>query len=409
MIRRWIKILTIIFAFFVLTFHLSLYISKHAVSYATQFNPLFYERMYGESQYVRTDPIQNLPDEYIYSLAAWRYVHGENPAIFNADQPPLGKYIIGFGILLFHNEKITTPIFVVLTILVFFVLCRVILKDFLLATIATTVFSFEKLLLVQMVYAPLLDIYQLFFILLSLLFAVLSFKKASYLLPTMIAVGLVMATKYFATGVVLLASLFVDAIIQLVYEYLTSVKKKSANLWSRLRCLISTKRIIYLIATTPIAVLTLLLAYLPAYWQGYNPRMILGVQHYIYVFHSEKIHVSPLDVWQLLLFNRWHVPWDNTIRQSVDWQITWPLITITSIIMAIVIFRRNKQKKNDKDTGTNSEMMQFMVVWSILYIATLMSANLLPRYVLPLLPSLYILSAALVQYIWRGKYFYVRR
>lgn len=356
--------------------------------------------MYGQSQYVRLDPLQNLPDEYLYSLAAWKYINGENPAIFNADQPPLGKYIIGSGIKLFGNEKITAPIFVLLTLFVFFLLTTTVLRSKVLGLLATTVFSFEKLLLVQMKFAPLLDIYQLFFILLSLLFAVQSFRRFRYFILTMIAVGCVMGTKYFATGIVLLIALFCDTLVRILLEVHTQVKKKKQTVLERIKKASSFRRLLYLTATAPVSVITLLLIYLPAYWQGYSPKMILGVQRYIYEFHSQKIHFSPIDVWQLLLLNRWHVPWDNTIRPSSDWQFTWPLITIGAVTMVWLLIRSHKKVRKQKNAAsTPHESLQLLAVWSVIYISTLMMSNLLPRYVLPLLPSLCILSFFFLQSI----------
>lgn len=357
-----------------------------------------YENMYGQSQYVRLDPIQNLPDEYLYSLAAWKYINGENPAIFNADQPPLGKYIIGSGILLFGNEKVTTPIFVVITIILFFFICKVVVKSTLLALLATVIFSLEKLLLVQMVYAPLLDIYQLFFTLLTLLFAVLSIEKWRYIIPTMVAIGCVMGTKYFATGVVLMTALLGDGILRVALSYVHKKKKKKQKVLSFLSSLPALKRFLYIVLALPVAVITLLFTYLPAYWQGYTPKMILGVQRYIYEFHSQKIHFHPFDVWQLLLFNRWHVPWENVFKPSVDWQISWPLVAVGAMLMTAIFFK-HRLAMHKKHTLEQMEVLQFIVVWSIVYAGTLMSANIVPRYALPLLPALYILTFALIRHV----------
>lgn len=368
------KIKTIIF-FLVLAaiiLNIFLFVKNHLAIYTYPISPAFLEKIYGQSQYVRTDPISMLPDETIYAYAAWRYLHGENPAVFNADQPPLGKYFIGLSEIYFNNERITGPVFNILSLIALFILSFLILKDSLWSIILVALFSLEKLFMAQMLYAPLLDNIQLFFILCSFIFYFLSQKKIFFLVPAFVMLGLVMSVKFWITGLVIFAIWLVHTII-------------SRNL----------TRVVYLFLTLPFSVITMMAVYLPAFLQGSTLKNFFGVQHYIYTFHQAKANLDPLAVWDLLLFNRWHVPWEYAIKTSTDWQWTWPLITVLSLV-AMIVIARSKQKLQIYSGG-------LIIIWVIIYFSLLSVSTVLPRYLLPVLPALYISSFWVVKELVKNR------
>lgn len=344
-----------------------LFINNHKGLYTERFDAAWYQKLYGQSQYVRTDPISILPDEIVYSYAGWRYLEGENPAIFNADQPPLGKYFIGISERYLQNGRVVGIVFNILVLITLFFLVRIALKSNLWALGLTTLFSFEKLFWAQAQYAPLLDNIQLFFILLSFIFYILSLKKEIFLIPAFICLGGVISTKFWVTGVVILAAWIMHALLEKNF-----------------------RRTIYLIILIPVAIGVLLLAYTPSLLQGYSPKKVLSVQKYIYEFHHEKLSFRPLAVWNLLLLNRWYAPSEKIVRPAVDWQVTWPFITIMSTWMFLKFIVRQKKYK------FNSEI-SLIIVWFIVYLALLLIGEVLPRYIFPVLPFMYILTAYMLK------------
>lgn len=368
------KVCIFIILLFVTILNLSLFINKHLAIYTYPVNPAFLEKLYGQSQYVRVDPISMLPDETIYAHAAWRYINGGNPAIFNADQPPLGKYFIGLSEKYFNNERITGPVFNILCLVALFFLANEILRNKLWAMALVTIFSFEKLFMVQMLYAPLLDNIQLFFIILSFIFYILWIKNKFSPISLFLSLGLVMATKFWITG----------AIIYLVW--LTHIL-----LTKRL------KKILSFLIFTPLFLITMILSYLPSLLQGDSLRNFFGVQRYIFEFHKAKLNLDPIAIWDLLLFNRWHVPWEGTIKVSSDWQWTWPLITIFTAIAVIKIIR-----SRSKDSNLSSNL-GVLVVWSLVYFILLSISTVIPRYLFPVMPIMYIMSFWIVKESWDSK------
>ncbi|RJQ27587.1 hypothetical protein C4577_00965 [Candidatus Parcubacteria bacterium] len=369
-----LKVIAFITVFLITVANLTFFIKSHLAIYTYPVNPAFLEKLYGQSQYVRTDPISILPDETIYAYAAWRYMHGANPAIFNADQPPLGKYLIGLSEIYFNNERLTGPVFNILSLAALFILSLLIFKDYLWSIILVALFSFEKLFIAQMLYAPLLDNIQLFFILLSFIFYILSKDKVIYLIPAFISLGLVMSTKFWITGAVLFLVWLLHTI---------TIKNR--------------KKIVTLFLYSPTILVTMLIVYIPAFLQGNSLRSFFGVQRYIYEFHKGKLNFDPTAVWDLLLFNRWHVPWEGVVKTAADWQWTWPVMTILTVLAIIRIGKSNlKEKCLNGPLGV-------VLIWIVVYFVLLSVSTVLPRYLFPVMPLMYIFS------FWVLKDFFTER
>lgn len=342
------------------TLNIVIFITENVPLYTEKFNPDYYRDLWGQSQYVSTSPTQMLPDEIVYSFVAWEYLHGVNPAVFNADQPPLGKYFIGVSEIWFGNPKIVGPVFNIVCLVALYFLAQLILKNYLWSISLVTLFSFEKIFIAQMKYAPLLDNIQLFFILLSFIFFVKfsqDVKLNRFLVLSFLSLGAVAVSKFWITA-------FVVYIIWLLYIF--AMKNREAA--------------VKFIIISPAILITMLMAYTPAFLHGLTLSGFLGVQKYMYSFHQGKLDFDPLSVWDLLLFNRWHS--FSGIRPSVDWQISWPIVTTLSLLAIILAV---KKKFMVLPIG-------LIMVWCIVYFVLLTGSSILSRYLIPVLPAMYILS-----------------
>lgn len=316
--------------------------------------------LYDISQYVKSYSPINIPDEYYYALAGWNYLHGQDPILYNGEQPPLGKYFISLTIFVFNNETLVGPIFNLACLVVLYILGAVVLRNKTWSLLMITIFSFETLFQVQLKYTPLLDNIQLFFVLLSFLFFLLWWQKKASLLFAFIFLGFVASVKFWITALV----------IFLIWLLATFLYKRD--------------KIITFLLITPISFLVLLISYLPSLIYGDSFRRILGVQKYIYVYHSGKFHFDPLAFFDLTLFNRWHVSWENTIKPSVDFQITWPILLILSIFAVYKIFT--------KQTKSKDKLLNIIALWFVMYVIFLFFGTILARYLIPVLPAMYLLS-----------------
>jgi hypothetical protein len=240
--------------------NIAIFLKGNLNSYTERFNPILYRKLYGESQYVSTAPKQMLPDEIVYSLAGWEYIHGVNPAIFNADQPPLGKYFIGLSEIWFNNPRIPGPFFNILCLVALFILSNMAFENYLISVALVTLFSFEKIFIAQMKYAPLLDNIQLFFILLSFIFFLKFVKSNKLLVPAFLSLGAVASTKFWATALIIYLVWFIYLLL--------------------FRNLIKVFRFIIF---SPAILITMLLSYLPAFLEGSTLKSFFGVQKYIYI------------------------------------------------------------------------------------------------------------------------------
>lgn len=348
--------LILLFSFY----NIANFIKQHPGHFNEEFRPDLHKKLYGQSQYVLKQPLSEIGDEIVYALAGWEYVHGLNPILLNGEQPPLGKYFIGLSELWFNNSRFTAPIFNVLCLATLFWLLYLLLESRLLAAALTTLFSFEKVFVAQMLYAPNLDNIQLFFVLLSFAFFVKFFKAGKLLIPAFLSLGLVMATKFWITAFTILIVWFLSLLLT----------KNMAKIKSFL-------------CTLPFALIPLLASYYQSFVQGMSLREFFGTQKYIYSWHSAKLEFNPIAVWDLLILNRWHNR--GEIKQAVDWQITWP------VLAALSIFAVFKLVKLYKKSGAKNPIF-IIGIWFVVYFTLLSVSTVNARYLLAILPAMYALS-----------------
>lgn len=350
----------------ILFFNFFSIVSKKWQVYTRAFYPDRYvilKNLYDQSQYVRSlDPII-IPDEYYYALAGYNYLHGMNPILFNGEQPPLGKYFVSLTINFFNNETLTGPIFNLLCLVIFFFLGDLILKSKIWSLLMVTIFSFEKIFEVQMIYVPLLDNIQLFFILGGFYFFLLWWRGKISLILAFLFLGFVISVKFWITG----------AVIFTVWFLSLSILRK--------------KQLISFFLYSPIMLIPLVISYLPGFFYQETIRRIIGVQKYIYVYHSGKFHFDPLAFFDLVLLNRFHVTWENTIKSSVDFQMTWPILLLVSLLAVYKVFTSKKF----------SDEIKIVAIWFIIYTVFLFFGTVLARYLIPVLPAMYLLSFYMIR------------
>lgn len=355
--RRFLQNI-LIFFIWIVTIHFQLkYIRDNKGLFQEEFNPTIHQKLYSQSQYVMENPKSIIPDEIVYAHSAWEYLHGVDPIMLNAEQPPLGKYLIGLSELWFNNSRFTGPIFNFLTLIAMYLLANIILKSRLLSSIIVLIFSFEKLFIAQVRYSPTLDNIQVTFILFSLYFFIKAVLKKKTPYMSLVFLGLVISTKFWITGVVLYLT------------YLTFL------VFSKNR-----KKIYNFLVFSPIIGIVNMVSYLPSFiFHDLSLRRYIGLQKYIYMWHSGKLQPDLFAPFDLLLFNKWHHI--GTIIPSVDWQITWPVITLVSLIGIVYTIYRFK----------NIDLkLLFLNLYIFFYLGLLIFSDTNARYLFPLIPILYI-------------------
>ena len=321
------------------------------------------EKIYLNSQYISKNPPGWVPDEVVFSYAGGKLIRGENPILIIPDAPPLGKYLIGLSTVIFNNDSIATLLSAVLSLVVLYLLSFQIFKNKTIALLPAFFLSFEPIFKNQLIYTPLLDIFQLVFILSCFYFfnkGVMGKKMFLYFALASIFLGLFIATKFFVTGFVIIASFF----MVLLYNKDMKIMFKLA-------------------LTLPISLFILLASYLRVFAFGYPLNKFLGIQKWVFLYHNSFL-ILPFSVWPLLLLDKWYV-WfgDKSVISDGQWSITWPIITIASII-TIIFYLLKKVPKNIN--------LEIVIAWFVLYILFMSTGQVFSRYFVILIPFLYIIS-----------------
>ncbi len=320
------------------------------------------EKRFLDSQYVNKHPIW-IRDEVAFSYSGGKLITGTSPVLVVPDAPPLGKYLIGLSTILFNNDSIVILISAVLSLILLYFLGMQIFANKTLALIAPLAFSFERIFTNQLVYTPLLDIIQLVFFLSAFIVfnkGLLSKKSFLYFLIANVFLGLFISTKFFVSGITIIASWY------LVLLFHKDVKK-----------------LIALTLTFPSSVAVLLLSYSWVFAFGYTLNKFLGIQKWVFLYHKSFL-ILPFSVWPLLLFNRWYV-WfgDKPVIADGQWSVSWPIVTILSFATTILYLLKKIPKNN---------AVEVLMCWVVVYMLFLSTGQTFSRYFVILIPILYIIT-----------------
>lgn len=368
------KKIAIFILFLILILNFGILVKTNLISFVTPFRPLDYQYVFSISQYSIPRSKHIIPDEVVFAYAAWEIMKGKNPILINGEAAPFGKYLIGLSEYFLGNEKVISLIFNVLSLIALFYLSFLIFKSIFWSLLLITLFSFEKLFIAQMIYAPSLDNIQLFFILLSFIFYILSFKKPLFLISGFLTLGILMSVKFWLPGVLIFLIWVIHSFLSRNYE-----------------------RLIRLILCSPFTLFSMLIIFIPVFLHGESLRRFFGYQKYLFEFYRQKLDFNPLGFWDLALFNRWHISSGSKIQQASDWQITWPILTVLSLTFFLLVFK----KKIFLETIKKPIGATF--VWLFVYVFFLSFGTILPRYILPALPAIFILGIFSLRSLIFGK------
>ncbi|NCN58315.1 hypothetical protein COW99_02650 [Candidatus Roizmanbacteria bacterium CG22_combo_CG10-13_8_21_14_all_38_20] len=330
------------------------------INFRSEYKTDVYKKVYEQSQYRNGQGL--IGDHIVYLYAAGSLMEGGNPLKINPEVPPLGEYMIGLSILLFNNPNYTVVAASILILFALFLLGNKLYKKPALALIPVSLFGLERLFLDQLK-LPLLDIIQLPFILLAFYFFFCSVttNQKRYYLATGLVLGFVIGIKVMITGVLMV-------IAWMVYLFI-------ARNWRSIRDLV--------FLTLPTAFAVLVVSYLRIFIYGVSFWYFLLVQKWVLLYQQGKIQY-PFSAWKLLLFNQWQAWWgDYSILHTVDWRITWPIITLMSFFF--ILYKLVKKE-------TWSEMEGIITAWVVVFSGFISLGTISTRHLLPFLPFLYLLS-----------------
>lgn len=304
-----------------------------------------------------------LPDEILYSYIGGALTQGKSPILLNPEVPPLGTYIIGLTILIFNNQHIVILLFGSLSLVLIYLIGKQIYFLKTTSIVTTAFFSSEPIFKNQLTYTPLLDIIQLVF-LLGIFYFFNKFinekkKLLRYALIINFLLGAFISTKFFGTGIAVVVAITLTLMMHL-----------------------DIKRLRMFILTLPLAIFVLYLSYIKVLIDGYPLNRFLGIQKWIFLYN--KGHVTqPFTIWPLLLLNKWYVWFGNVpVISDPQWIITWPIITIISLISILKNLILKIAKKE----------VEILFFWILVYLILMSFVQASSRYLVILIPFLYLVS-----------------
>lgn len=319
---------------------------------------------YEDSQYANKNFTSWIPDEPVNTYAGLAYVKGVNPILIAADTPPLGRYLIGITGTIFNNENIITLLVGILGFFFLYLLGTQLFNSRIIALIPPALLSFEPLIKNQFIYTPLLDLMQMFFLLAYFyVFNIALIKKKNYLRYFIIAnilLGCFISVKFFATGVTIIAASL--GVLLLHFE-----KKKLFS---------------YLL-TLPLSIIVLFLSYSRAFIDNPNIKSFVGIQKWVFLYHKSQL-TTPFAIWPFIYLNEWHVWWGNKpILSEITWTFLWPVTTTMTFLTSFFHFTKKIPMKKE---------VEVLMLWVIIYFLFFSFGQITARYLVILLPVLYLVS-----------------
>lgn len=310
---------------------------------------------------------KGISDAQLYTYVGEQYISGANPTLLNPEHPPAGKYLIGMSIGLFRNEQVILLICGLISLITIYGIIFIATKNHLCASLGVFLTSTHSLFIDQLIHGPQLELFQLMFFLLVVLFLILFEKKKSilYVLLAGINYGLLLSTKTVSTYFPLFFIwLFIVALI---------AKNFKIRQWVLLHI---------------IGITVFVMTYLRFFILGGTLRQFLGVQKYIILFYKQSgINVVEFagNYLRLIFTGSWKFWSENSpLSHYSQWSITWPFIFITGVVVIIYLYK-------NKIPFLPIEKM--LVVFIILYNMFLFIVPMFPRYLLLLfIPMMLLIS-----------------
>lgn len=274
---------------------------------------------YQDSAYTRGDKSPTLlSDSEVYALKGYLFIDKKLDMLnFEPGHPPFGSYLIGLSNKFFGN-----PLYANLIVGAIFTLLLFYLVTFFTSSIPSafiTLAFISSPLIFSQFKDTLLDIYQL-----TLALGAISLFRSKKHLPLMqLLVGLMLATKFFLSGIILPMALT-----------LAIVSTGDFKLF---------KKYIFSLLFLPLG---FILGHITFFTSGHNLVEFAKYQRYILNWWAGSPQTPPFQVWDLVLFNRWHTWWDKFEIVSVpEWSPLWPVLILGGIVSILLI---KKVKTADK-------------------------------------------------------------
>lgn len=341
-------------------------------SFYEKYNYAYWKDRFEHSQWQLPLSSRIIGDDGLFSYVGYTLARGEDPSKINPETPPVGKYLIGFSILLFKNPVFYSLFFGFFTLLVFYFLSLKMLKDRLYAYFSTLVLFLDPLFFTQF-WKSWIDSVQLFFLLLNFLLLIYLENKQKQSLVLSLFCGLSLGLFFQTKFPILFPVIF-------LLELFIFVKQG-----------LSKKLVLYLLGLA----IGILLPYYQYFILGYNFIDFLKLEKFITNFYLQsKLETHIGAIWQTLLFGNFPLISGLGFTKTLEWWLLWPCSFIISIFVLFSLFKLKNKYLFIKGIGIFSFL-------SLLIFAVIPSY---PRYLLLVIPFFYILFSFFIKTYLKSSY-----
>ena len=288
----------------------------------------------------------NIDDPELYTFAGERYLEGKSPASLNWESQPLTKYLFGLSSALFGTPLPIQFVLALLTLIVLYYLARSLLPPYL-SLIPPILLALDPLFRDQLV-RPYLDLSVTFFALLWLLYLGQRDRAKWYLGG--IILGALALSKSFSLGIL-------AAVLGLITAPRAYLK------------------------TLAVAVITYLFGYTMFFVTGHTLLDLLTLHvNTLRLYRSYVPEYPKGEVFRIIIIGAWRTWWgDKGLVPSPFYTPLWTIGLVSALYLALC---RQVRKHH---------LLFLHLVWVFLVLGFISLRLVFPRYLLPLLPSLYLL------------------
>ena len=347
--------------------YLALVVFCNRALFFSSFDASYWKDKFEHSQWALPLSVRTIGDDGLYLYEGYRLIHGDDPTRYNAEVPPLGKYLIGASILTTGNGYIYGFITTSLVVVMFFLLCQLLIQNRLLSLAATTLFITDPLITSQFP-RTMLDSLQAFFLLMFILL-LLTARKRKRWLPA-------------------IAGLVLGGFSGIKFPILTPILILIGfiTIWKTYRNI--RLAILYCISI-PVGYL---IPYIPYFIGGHTLVDWIRTQKWIISFYT---HSNLVPTWGSAFINLltgfYQNIYDRSWVHSPEWSPAWTVISVAAL-MGLYRIARGKQRS-----------FQWIIIACIAGY-TLLLYQVIPfwtRYLVLLLPLLYLLAVYSLSHIPR--------
>lgn len=329
--------------------------------YLQPYDASYWQVRYEESGWAKGwEQVEPIGDAELYAYAGWRQIQGDDPTKINAEMPPLGKYFLGLSILLFKNQYFASLIFGVLFLLLTFFISQKMLLDLSWSLIPVFLLSLDGLFREDLA-TSMLDLPFAVFVTLSVYFLLKGRESPRWYPALAVSLAAVSATKMYLAGFAL------TGVITLYLIFLLIVFRYKDILW-------------FLLSLS-----VFLIVYFGSYAvYFFNNHNLWDFKYlHFWVRHFARVQVTnypPLEILRILYLGQWKTWWGGSGVVTVQsWNPLWTAGGILAPLAGIFGLLKN-----------NLDLL-VLSLWIMTFLGMYSFGIPYPRYLLPILPAIYIL------------------